>query len=152
VVDIYLPDMKFGQPGPASRLTGRADYIEVNRRTVKEMFRQAGFLRLDPEGKALRGLIVRHLILPGGLAGTRRVLEFLKAELSNAVHLSLMAQYYPAHRAKEVKALSRTITAREYEEARELVEQYGFENGWVQELDSQSRYRPDFRHADPFLF
>lgn len=150
VVDIYLPDAKFGEPGSASRLTEGADYVSVNRRAIKEMFRQVGILKLDSQGLAKQGIIVRHLILPGGLAGTEKVLEFLSGEISPEIHISLMAQYYPAHRAGEFHELSRTITESEYRLCLDLVEKYGFVNGWIQALESQSHYRPDFTEANPF--
>ncbi|MEA1997683.1 MAG: radical SAM protein, partial [Gemmatimonadota bacterium] len=163
VVDIYLPDMKFGDPstpgGPENLLAGAtvADYVEVNREAVAEMFRQVGFLSVDYDsGRATGGLIVRHLILPARLAVTRGVLEFLSREISSEVHISLLAQYYPAHlaaaagTAKKYPLLARKITGEEYSEACALLEEYNFGNGWVQELESQGLYRPDFTREDPF--
>ena len=150
VADIYLPDMKFGNPAVAARLAEGPDYVAVNRRTVKEMFRQVRLLELDQDGLACRGIIVRHLIMPDDLSGTREVLEFLAREISPEVHLSLMAQYFPSHKAQEIPELSRRITESEYEKARELLEEYGLENGWVQMLESSDSYRPDFSSRDPF--
>jgi len=150
VVDIYLPDMKFGRPEHAGLLCEAADYVAVNRRAVAEMYRQVGMLELDEQGIALGGLIVRHLVLPAGLAGTSRVLEFIAGELSSEIHLSLMAQYYPAHRARELPDLGLPLSAREYREAELLLEKFGFTNGWVQELEAQKHYCPDFSRPDPF--
>ena len=150
VVDIYLPDMKFGRPEQARLLSEAPDYVTVNRQTVAEMYRQVGLLKLDGEGIALSGLIIRHLVLPEGLAGTRQVLEFIAGELSDRIHLSLMAQYYPCHRARELTELSRPLCAREYREAELLMEKFGFTNGWVQQLEAQAYYRPDFSLSDPF--
>lgn len=150
VVDVYLPDMKFGGAGAAARLAEGPDYVAVNRRTIKEMFRQVGLLETGREGLARQGLIVRHLVLPNDLSGTREVLEFLAREVSPRVHLSLMAQYYPTHRVQDSPQLLRPITETEYEKARELLEEFGFENGWVQMLQSSDTYRPDFSRPDPF--
>ncbi len=150
VADIYLLDMKFGRPEHARLLSEAPDYVTVNRQTVAETYRQVGLLKLDGEGIALSGLIIRHLVLPEGLAGTRQVLEFIAGELSNEVHLSLMAQYYPAYRAQELTELSRPLCAQEYREAELLLEKFGFANGWVQQLEAQAYYRPDFTSPDPF--
>ena len=150
VVDIYLPDMKFGREAAAAGLAEGPDYVSVNRRCVKEMFRQVGLLETGPDGLARRGLIVRHLVLPGDLSGTREVLEFLAREVSVEVHLSLMAQYYPTHRVRDLPPLSRPLTEAEYEKALELLAEYGFENGWVQALQSGDNYRPDFSQPNPF--
>ncbi|RKY24234.1 MAG: hypothetical protein DRP79_08060 [Planctomycetota bacterium] len=152
VVDIYLPDMKFGLAETAARLCAATDYVTVARDEVKQMFSQVGFLRMDSCGRASAGLIVRHLILPGELESTRAVLEFLAREISPEISLSLMAQYYPAHRAAEFPELARPLTEAEYREALDLVEEYGFENGWIQELESRRHYRPDFTKANPFHY
>lgn len=150
VVDIYLPDIKFGSRENASSLVEGQDYVTVNRAAIREMFRQVGLLETDQSGLARRGLIVRHLILPGGLAGTREALEFLAREVSRYVHLSLMSQYHPKYGATELPMLAQTISAGEYEEACELLEKYRFENGWVQHLDSVESWNPDFSRENPF--
>ncbi|MBN2290741.1 MAG: radical SAM protein [Candidatus Glassbacteria bacterium] len=150
VVDIYLPDMKFGCPEQARLLCEAPEYVAVNRRAVAEMYRQAGLLELDSEGIATGGLIVRHLVLPSGLAATREVLEFIASRLSAEVHLSLMAQYYPAFRARELPGLGRPVSRREYREAELWLEEFGFTNGWVQQLEAEAHYRPDFSRGDPF--
>jgi putative pyruvate formate lyase activating enzyme len=150
VVDIYLPDMKFGLAEHAGLLCEAPDYVAVNRRTVAEMYRQVGLLEVDEEGIADGGLIVRHLVLPERLASTEQVLGFLAGELSSEIHLSLMAQYYPAYRADEIPELNRQVSATQYREAELLLEKYGFSNGWIQQLGAQANYRPDFSKPDPF--
>lgn len=150
VVDIYLPDMKFGFDRDAAVLTEGRAYVEINRPAVAEMFRQVGLLELDERGVAIRGLIVRHLILPGGMAGTRQALEFLALEVSRYVHLSLMSQYWPARQVAGLPDLDRPVTRQEYDEAAALLDEYGFENGWVQALESRETYCPDFTRPDPF--
>ena len=134
VVDIYLPDAKYADDETARRLSGFVHYVEANRAALKEMYRQVGEeLVLDDEGIARRGLIVRHLVLPGGLAGTPKVLRWLAENLSPRVHVSLMDQYFPAHKAIGHPVLSRKVTAEEYEEALRAFDEAGLENGWRQE-------------------
>jgi len=109
-------------------------YVEANRAALREMLRQVGDeLVLDGEGIARRGLIVRHLVLPEGLAGTREVLRWIADNLSPRVHVSLMDQYFPAHKAVGHPILGRKITAEEYAEALRAFEEAGLTNGWMQE-------------------
>jgi len=136
VVDIYLPDAKYADDKTARRLSGFVRYVEANRAALKEMYHQVGEeLALDDEGIARRGLIVRHLVLPDGLADTPEVLRWLAENLSPRVHVSLMDQYFPAHKAVGHPVLGRKITAEEYEEALSAFDEAGLENGWRQEHD-----------------
>jgi len=135
VVDIYMPDMRYSDDAVALRYSVAPQYVEINRAAVREMFRQVGNLVMDEEGIARRGLLVRHLVLPNGLAGTESVMRFLAGEISPDVYLSLMSQYFPAYRAGELKQVSRRITEQEYDEAYEIKMRYGLKNGWVQELE-----------------
>lgn len=125
IIDIYMPDMKYGDSAVARRYSKVRDYVEVNRAAVREMHRQVGELALDKQGLAQRGLLVRHLVLPGGLAGTEQVLAFLAQEISPHTYLNLMDQYRPCYRADEYPPLARTITAEEYQEARALAKRHG---------------------------
>jgi putative pyruvate formate lyase activating enzyme len=118
VVDIYMPDMKFSSEEVAARLSGPADYVARNQAAVREMHRQVGDLRLDRRGVAEGGLLVRHLVLPQGLAGSAEVLGFLAEDISPATYLNLMDQYRPCFRAFEDERLARRITSQEYAEAR----------------------------------
>jgi putative pyruvate formate lyase activating enzyme len=135
IVDIYLPDMRYSDDRIAMRYSIAPNYVEVNRAAVQEMFRQVGNLVLDEHDIAKRGLIIRHLVLPGGLSGTEGVMKFLAEEISKEVHISLMSQYFPAYKANEFKELSRRTTIDEYEDACRIMESYGLENGWVQEFE-----------------
>jgi putative pyruvate formate lyase activating enzyme len=103
-----------------------------------EMFRQVGAeLILDDEGIARRGMIVRHLVLPTGLAGSRDVFRWLAAHLSPRIHLSVMAQYFPAHHAVDDPILGRRITLEEYEDALAALDEAGLDEGWVQDMDDE---------------
>ncbi len=136
VVDVYLPDAKYADDEVARRLSGFPDYVAVNRAALREMFRQVGDeLVLDDDGLARRGLIVRHLVLPGGLAGTAEVLRWIAAGLSPRVHVSLMAQYFPTYRAEGDPVLGRFITEDEYLAALAAFDAAGLEHGWRQEYD-----------------
>lgn len=119
VVDVYMPDFKMWDPQAAERYLGAADYPEAARRALKEMHRQVGPLVLDEHGLARRGVLVRHLVMPGGLAGTREVCEFFARELSPDTYVNLMAQYHPAGRVspREFGEIARRITDEEYAEA-----------------------------------
>ncbi len=132
IVDIYMPDMKYNDNKVAERYSKAPDYVEVNRRAIKEMHRQVGDLVLDDTGVAQRGLLVRHLILPDGLAGTEGIMKFLAEEVSPETAISLMSQYFPAHRAFEYPEISRRITRKEYYEAERAMEQAGLYRGWKQ--------------------
>lgn len=133
IMDVYMPDMKYADPAHAEAFSSAPDYPEVNRAAVGEMARQAGVLRLDGEGIALRGLLIRHLVLPGGIAGTETVLRFIAGKISPETHVSLMSQYFPAHLAPGMPPIDRKVTRSEYAAARSLLERFGLEHGWVQD-------------------
>jgi putative pyruvate formate lyase activating enzyme len=135
IVDIYLADMRYSDESISKKYSLASYYPEINHAAIREMFKQVGNLVLDEEGIAKRGLIIRHLVFPSGLSGTEGVMKFLSEEISREVFVSLMAQYFPAYKANEITELSRRITVEEYEEARQIMEKRGLENGWVQTLD-----------------
>lgn len=151
VVDVYLPDAKYGSDWLAAELSGCDDYVAVNRAALVEMWRQVGPLVLDERGLAQRGLIVRHLVLPGHIDNTRRVLGWLADHLSPRVSVSLMAQYHPAHLlVGDAGPLGRPLGRRDYQRAIEALLAAGLEEGWVQERSSCNRLLPDFERPDPF--
>ncbi|RKZ10504.1 radical SAM protein [Candidatus Fermentibacteria bacterium] len=148
MVDIYLPDFKYWNSGYGNTYSDAPDYPAAARKAVREMYRQVGNLRTDSEGTALRGLIIRLLVLPGGISGTGDVLRFIADELANDVFVSLMSQYYPAHNAHSFPPLAGKLKPEEYSQAAAILEELGFENGWVQDpLTSPEHYLPgiDFR-------
>jgi putative pyruvate formate lyase activating enzyme len=127
VVDIYMPDFKFWDPALSLRYVKAKDYPEAARRAIREMHRQVGPLKLDEKGLAKRGVLVRHLIMPGGIAGTRDILQFLADEISTDTYVNLMDQYYPAGRVSDSQfiEINRKITASEYEDAVEYARRAG---------------------------
>jgi putative pyruvate formate lyase activating enzyme len=124
VIDIYMPDMKYGDAEVGERYSGVTNYPAINQAAVAEMHRQVGNLVLDAHGIAQRGLLVRHLVLPGGLAGTAEIVSFL-AELSPNTYVNLMDQYRPCYQARDLSPLDRRITRAEYLEAVRLAHEAG---------------------------
>jgi putative pyruvate formate lyase activating enzyme len=136
IVDIYLPDMKYGSNAQAKRYSGAPDYVEINRAAIREMFRQTGQLRTDKNGIAFRGLCIRHLVLPEGGAGTEDIFNFLSSTFDpHDLYLSLMAQFRPLYRAGEFPEINRLVTTEEYEPLRQKFIEAGF-GGFYQDLSS----------------
>ena len=125
IIDIYMPDMKYGDSGNARDYSRVRNYTEHNFAAIKEMHRQVGDLQLDERGIAQRGLLVRHLVLPGNIAGTEEVLAYLANEISSNTYLNLMDQYHPCYRAGENPPLDRNLSPDEYRQAMALAEKYG---------------------------
>jgi putative pyruvate formate lyase activating enzyme len=117
VVDIYMPDMKYADEEVAYKYSRIRNYPAVNQTAVKEMHRQVGDLALDENGIALRGLLVRHLVLPEGMAGTSEIGRFLAREVSGDTYINVMDQYRPCYKAPELPPLDRRITPEEYQQA-----------------------------------
>jgi putative pyruvate formate lyase activating enzyme len=132
IVDIYLPDMKYCDEGNAVEFSNAPGYRDCNRSAVKEMLRQVGHLQMDDEGIAQCGLIIRHLVLPEGKAGSRETLAWIAENLGTETHIALMNQYFPAHQAVSSESLGRKINDEEYDDAVAALEEFGLENGWVQ--------------------
>ncbi|MBU4272707.1 MAG: radical SAM protein [Planctomycetes bacterium] len=124
-IDVYMPDFKFWSPATARELARAADYPEVARVAIKEMHRQVGDLVLDQHGLAYRGLLVRHLVMPGGLEETRQILRFLAREVSPETFINIMPQYRPAGLAARYPAIARPLRQAEFEEAVAMARQKG---------------------------
>jgi len=153
IVDVWLPDAKYASEELARELSDTPGYVEVNRRALAAIWRQVGPLELDERGVAQRGLLIRHLVLPGQVRDTERVLRWIGETLGPTAWVSLMAQYHPAHRSARAPAgdpLARPLTRREYRRAVAALEEAGLELGWVQELASSARLLPDFDRHEPF--
>jgi putative pyruvate formate lyase activating enzyme len=129
IVDIYLPDFKYADKETANKFSpGAADYPEIAKAALKEMHRQVGVLETDENGIAVRGLMIRHLVLPGNLAGTEEFVKFVATELNPGTYVNIMAQYHPAHRACNFQELSRRITTAEYQQALVTANELGLYN------------------------
>jgi putative pyruvate formate lyase activating enzyme len=125
IVDIYMPDMKYGNDETAFKHSKIKDYVEVNRAAVLEMHRQVGDLKLDSHSIARRGLLIRHLALPGEMKSTEQVIEFVAKDVSLDTYLNLMDQYRPCYRAEEFPPLDRPLTEAEFEKALGICKMYG---------------------------
>ncbi len=125
VVDIYMPDLKYADGGHARRLSGAPDYPEVSRAALKEMHRQVGDLVIGPDGAAIRGLLVRHLVLPNDLAGTAASMRFLAREISPDTCVNVMAQYRPSYKAHTRPEVNRPLMREEYEAALQAARREG---------------------------
>jgi putative pyruvate formate lyase activating enzyme len=151
VIGIYLPDLRYASDRWAKKLSNAPHYVAQSRRAIQEMYRQVGDLAVDESGLAQKGLIVRHLILPNGLAGSEESLTWIVRELSPTVTVSIMSQYMPMHEASRVPLLSRKITIDEHKAVLKVIDDLDIENGWVQEMGAAEEYVPDFeRKGHPF--
>ena len=140
IVDIYLTDIKYFDSDVSEKYSKAKDYFEVTSQAVKEMIRQQPENVFDENGIMKKGVIIRHLVLPLNLTQTRKIFQWIKDELGTDVIISLMSQYIPLGKACEHKEINRKLTTREYEKALDLFDDFGFENGFMQELSSSKEY------------
>jgi putative pyruvate formate lyase activating enzyme len=131
VIDIYMPDMKYSDNGSAEKYSNARDYFRINKIAVKEMHRQAGDLIIE-KGIARKGVLIRHLVLPENLAGSRKIFEFIVNELSPDTYVNIMAQYYSCHLAYKYPEIDRKITTMEYMEVIREAKKEGLKNGFRQ--------------------
>ncbi|MDY0082565.1 MAG: radical SAM protein [Ignavibacteriaceae bacterium] len=152
VIDIYLPDFKYGSNEYAKKYSHIDNYFERTKEAIKEMFRQVGDKLVYNDGIVVRGLIIRHLVLPNDLSDTEKVFKFIAEELSPNIYISLMSQYYPTHKAYKDILINRTLRYSEYQKALDLLDKYGLHNGWIQEMESPANYLPNFNQdrVNPF--
>jgi putative pyruvate formate lyase activating enzyme len=133
VVHVYLPDMKYSDDIQASEISSAPGYRDINRLAVVEMLRQVGQLTVDEDGVARSGLIIRHLVLPEGRAGSTDTLQWIAKNLGVETHIALMSQYFPAHVALNKAGIQRKITEEEYEQTVEVLQLCELDNGWIQD-------------------
>ena len=150
IIDIYLPDIKYSDNNNSFDYSRAEDYVRQSKAAILEMKRQVGNLIVDDNDIAIRGLIIRHLVLPNGLAGSKESLRFISSEVGRETFLSIMSQYFPTHKAKENILLSNSLTEAEYERVIDYFNMFGLENGWIQEYSSRDYYCPDFEKNEPF--
>lgn len=151
LIDIYLPDFKYVTPEVAGNLSDTYNYPEVALRAIKEIYFQKGStLKINHDGLAEEGILLRHLILPGYVEESIKVLRKIAEEISTGIHISLMSQYHPTSMVLTDPNLSGALSRAEYMEVVEEMHKLGFRNGWIQDMDSHLTYRPDFRKENPF--
>jgi len=150
-IDIYLPDFKYSSDELAREFSDASRYPEIALAALKEMYRQKGSVVLmDDNGIAERGIIVRHLVLPGHVDNSIGVLRMIAGEVSSSLTISLMSQYWPTPLVKSHKKLGRMLLPAEYQAVADEMLKLGFRKGWLQEMESHENYRPDFDRDHPF--
>jgi putative pyruvate formate lyase activating enzyme len=152
LIDIYLPDFKYWSKGIAKKLSDvpvDKAYPEYAAAAILEMKRQVGDLKTK-NGIATKGVLIRHLVLPGNLAGSEKIIEWIRNNLGTDAFISLMSQYYPVYKAGEYRIMNRKIRHEEYDRLTELLVNEGFKNVFIQKLESAPLFIPDFEKNKPF--
>jgi len=150
LVDIYVPDFKYGDDELAFKYSGIKNYSKIAQEAIEEMLWQVGNFKMNENGLGERGVIVRHLVLPNNIENSLKVLDIL-AEIDNRLHISLMRQYYPLHEAKKYPELMRGVSDNEWDAVYDHMLNLGFKNGWAQDKDSAPMMIPDFTKEQPFI-
>lgn len=149
LVDVYLPDFKYGIDELGQKYSDVPYYSRIATAAIREMFRQVGNVVVNEDGVAMRGLIVRHLILPNNIENSFQVLKIL-SQIDKNITISLMSQYAPIYKSAEFKELNRKITRKEFDAVFDQMRELGLENGWVQDGESAEILVPGFRKENPF--
>ncbi len=145
LVDIYLPDIKYFDSSVSLKYSKAADYFEVASKAVSEMYRQCGDIIIDENGVARKGIIIRHLALPGNLSQTEKVFTWVIENLSSKTYISVMSQYTPYGEAVNLKPINRPLSSREYAIIKNKILSLGFENCFFQSRkSSDEKFIPDF--------
>lgn len=152
-IDIYLPDLKYLSPTLSASLSHASDYPTVATAAILEMVRQKGSALLtDESGLAFRGIIIRHLVLPGHTDNSKQVLQWIADHLPTNIHISLMAQYFPPTACDNLPPeLSQPLSSNQYNDVLSFFNSLQLSRGWVQDLESNNNYRPDFTLSNPFI-
>ena len=144
-IDVYLPDLKYYSDEIAIKYSNAKDYFNIATAAIKEMYNQVGNVVLDDRGIIKRGIIIRHLILPNHIQNTKNVLKWIANDLDKDVYVSIMAQYFPTYKAKNIKEINRKINLKEYKEIEDFVYLLGFKNGYMQDLGKhEEEFVPKF--------
>ena len=147
-IDVYLPDLKYYNDELGRKYSNVNNYFEVSSKAIQEMYKQVGAPKLDENGIIQKGVIIRHLILPNEIENSKNVLKWIVNNIGKEVYVSIMAQYFPTYKAKDIKELNRKINNKEYEEIENYVYELGIENGYMQDLgDHEEEYVPDFKNT-----
>ena len=142
-IDIYLPDLKYAEDNLGLEYSKVKNYFEIATTAIKEMYRQVGSPKLNNDGIIEKGLIIRHLILPSNIENSKKVLKWIKENMDKDVYVSVMAQYFPTYKAKQIENINRKLTKEEYEERENYLYDLDIENGYIQELgEHEEEYVP----------
>lgn len=140
IIDIYLADMRYNDDKSAKQYSGCDNYVATNRAAVSEMYRQVGNLKIDERNLAIKGVLIRHLVLPSDISGSAGIFKFLAKKVSNDIYVSLMSQYFPAYKAVDNELINRRITVPEFERAVDSFYDTGLTNGFIQNMNYESTY------------
>ena len=144
-IDVYLPDLKYFDDDLAFKYSGIKNYFENATASIQEMYKQVGSPVLDENGMIKKGLIIRHLVLPSNIQNSKNVLKWINDNMDKNVFVSVMAQYFPTHKAKEFPEINRKLTMDEYKEIENYLYSLDLDNGYIQELgEHEEEYVPDF--------
>lgn len=145
LVDIYLTDIKYFDSSVSAKYSKASDYFEFTSKAVTEMYRQVGNIVTDKDSIAVKGMLIRHLVLPGNVSQTKKIFDWVYDNFGNQVHVSLMRQYTPFGKAFEMPPINRKLSSREYMIAKNYLLSLGFENCYFQHKDSATEdFVPDF--------
>ncbi|HCC03789.1 MAG TPA: radical SAM protein [Clostridiales bacterium] len=147
-IDIYLPDLKYSENELGEKYSNVKNYFEVATTAIKEMYRQVGNLKCDKNGIAKKGVIIRHLVLPNHIENSKKVLSWIKNNLPQDVYVSVMNQYFPIYKAKNIKDLNRKITKREMKKIEEFIYSTDLKNGYIQDIEeNEIQYVPNWKNV-----
>ena len=144
-IDVFLPDLKYAENELGKKYSKVENYFETATEAIKEMIKQVGAPKFDDEGIIQKGVIIRHLVLPNHIENSKKVLRWIKDNLPNDIYVSIMAQYFPTYKAKDIQELNRKLTREEWQEIEDYVDELEFENGFIQELgEHEEEYVPNW--------
>ena len=144
-IDVYLPDLKYYDNDLGLKYSGIKNYFEYASKAILEMYKQVGSPKFDKNGNILKGLMIRHLVLPNNIENSKNVLKWIKENIDENVYINIKAQYFPTYKAKGIKELNRKLSKEEYEEIENFVYGLNIKNGYMQELgEHEEEYVPDF--------
>ena len=144
-IDVYLPDFKYYNNEIAFELSGVKNYFENATKVIQQMYQQVGAPVLNEDGLIQKGLIIRHLVLPNYIENSKKVLKWIKEHMDSSIYVSIMAQYFPCYKAKEMEKINRKLNEEEYKEIENYVYELDIQNGYMQDLEeNEEQYVPNF--------
>ena len=142
-IDVYLPDLKYSDNTLGQKYSKIDNYFEIATNAIKEMIRQVGDIKINKKGIIEKGVIIRHLVLPNNIENSKNVIKWIKENIPKEVYVSIMAQYFPTYKAKEIQEINRKLTQKEWEEIENYIEEINIENGYIQDLgEHEEEYVP----------
>ena len=147
-IDIYLPDLKYAENELGRKYSGINNYFEIATKAIKEMYKQVGNIECDKNGIAKKGVIIRHLVMPNHIENSKKVLKWINDKLPQDIYISVMNQYFPTYKAKEIKELNRKLTKREIKKIEEFIYSLNFKNGFIQGSEkNEVQYVPNWKNV-----